>query len=503
MINITVSDKKIADQKVSAYAFAVEQGELPAALLSCAKTLCPVALPTLIKESGFKGKKSESAVIPFLVNERIAHLILVGLGKKEKVIDIEAYRRAIGTIIRKAQHHKISSLAIELPSSRIFGVDSDYLAEQTAVICEIANYHFNEFITTESRKETEIIDVVLCVDAKVKKEAQEGVKKGQLVAQAVNKTRHWIDMPPSDLTPPELADRAATIAKKTGLKITVFSEKEVIKMGMGGLAGVSRGSDLDCRLLILEYKAKAKNAQTIAFVGKGITFDSGGLSIKPAQSMEDMKQDMSGAAAVVATMEALAQLKPDVNVIGVAPLAENLPSGKAVKPGDILRFYNGKTAEVKNTDAEGRLILADALSYAVKHYKPDAIIDLATLTGACEVALGKFFCGMMSEHDDLVARVQEASKKSGDRVWRLPLNDDYKPAIVSTVADLSNIGSPRYKAGTITAAHFLQNFVDDVPWVHLDIAGVAFDVPDLPYYRPGATGFGVRLLVELAMDWKK
>jgi leucyl aminopeptidase len=503
MINITVSDKKIADQKVLAYAFALEQGDLPASLLSFAKTLCPMALPTLLKESKFAGKKLECTVFPFLVNEKLAHLILVGLGKREKAIDIEIYRRAIATIIRKAQHHKISLFALELPASRICGVDADYLAEQTAIICELTNYHFNEYITQESRKETEVVEVVLCVDAKAKKESQEGVKKGQIISQAVNKTRHWIDLPPSDLTPPELADRAIAIAKKTGLKITVFSEKEVIKMGMGGLAGISRGSDLDCRLLIMEYKAKAKNAPTIAFVGKGITFDSGGLSLKPAQSMEDMKQDMSGAAAVVATMEALAQLKPDVNVIGVAPLAENLPSGKAVKPGDIVRFYNGKTAEVKNTDAEGRLILADALSYTVKHYKPDAIIDLATLTGACEVALGKFFCGMLSEHDDLVVRVQEASSKSGDRVWRLPLNDDYKPAIVSTVADLANIGSARYKAGTITAAHFLQNFVDDVPWVHLDIAGVAFDVPDMPYFRPGATGFGVRLLVELAMEWKK
>lgn len=511
MINIVVSDKKMADQTAAAYGFVVEafdakkvtEQDIPSSVLAFAKTMCPFALPTLIKECGFKGKKLESNVISFLANDKLTHLILVGLGKKEKHIDIETYRRAVATIIRKAQHLKLNSVAIELPSARIFGVETEYLAEQTAIISELANYHFNEFITQESRKETEIVDVTLCADAKSKKDAQYGVKNGQIIAQAVNKTRHWIDLPPSHLTPPELADRAETIAKKTDLKITVFSEKEIIKMGMGGLAGVSRGSDLDCRLLIMEYKAKKKNAPTIAFVGKGITFDSGGLSLKPAQSMEDMKQDMSGAAVVVATMEALAHLKPEINVIGVAPLAENLPSGTALKPGDIVRFYNGKTAEVKNTDAEGRLILADALSYAVKHYTLDAIIDIATLTGACEVALGKFYCGMMSEHDELVERVQEASCISGDRVWRLPLNDDFKPAVVSSVADLANIQNPRYKAGTITAAHFLQNFVDDVPWVHLDIAGVAFDVPDMPYFRPGATGFGVRLMIALAMDWEK
>lgn len=503
MITLTVSDKKIATQKVSAYAFLIESGDVPASLTAFAKTMCPMALPQLIKESKFAGKKSEAIVLPFLSDEKLVYLILIGLGKKDKTISVETYRRAIGTAIRKAQGAKCTSLAIELPSPKSFGVDAEFLAEQTVIIAELANYHFNEYITTESRKETEIIDIVLCVDEKVKKEVSKGVKEGQIVAHAVNKTRHWIDLPPVHATPAHLAQEAEAIAKKHDLKITVFSEKEIIKMGMGGLSGVSRGSDLDCKLVIMEYKTKRKGAPTVAFVGKGITFDSGGLSIKPAQSMEDMKCDMSGAAAVINTMEAIAQLKPDINIIGVAPISENLPSGKALKPGDIVRFYNGKTAEVKNTDAEGRLVLADALSYTVKHYKPDAIIDLATLTGACEVALGKFFCGMMSEHDDLVKRVQEASDRSGDRVWRLPLNDDYKPAIVSTVADLANIGSPRYKAGTITAAHFLQNFVDDVPWVHLDIAGVAYDVPDMPYYRPGATGFGVRLLCELAMNWGK
>ncbi len=267
------------------------------------------------------------------------------------------------------------------------------------------------------------------------------------------------------------------------------------------MAGGARGSDQDCLLLMIEDKAKKKTAPTLVFVGKGITFDSGGLSLKPAVHMETMKEDMSGAAAVIATMEALAVLKPSVNVIGITPLAENLPGPTATKPGDIVRFYNGKTAEVKNTDAEGRLILADALSYGVKQYKPDAIIDIATLTGACAYALGPFYTGLMSEHDELAERVDRAAHLSGDRVWRLPMHDDYKVAIKSPVADICNIGSNKYMAGAITAACFLQHFVDDVPWVHLDIAGTAFNVPDLPYYRPGATGVGVRLLVDLAMNW--
>jgi leucyl aminopeptidase len=272
---------------------------------------------------------------------------------------------------------------------------------------------------------------------------------------------------------------------------------------MGGLAGVSRGSDIDCALIILEYKAASQNAPTLCFVGKGITFDSGGLSLKPADYMETMKEDMSGAAAVICAIDALAQLKPDLNIIAIAPTSENLPSGHATKPGDIVTFYNGKTAEIKNTDAEGRLILADALSYAVKHYKPDVIVDLATLTGACSRALGPFYSGLFSEHDDVITCLYDAAKLSGDLLWQLPMGDDYKKAITSTVADICNIGSKQIPAGATTAAHFLQNFVDDIPWAHIDIAGTAFDVPNISYYRSGGTGVGVGLLVALAMNWKK
>ena len=253
----------------------------------------------------------------------------------------------------------------------------------------------------------------------------------------------------------------------------------------------------------MEYKTTKKDAPTIAFVGKGITFDSGGLSLKPANFMEDMKEDMSGAAAVIASMSAIAQLKPEVNVLALTPICENLHSGKATKPGDIIRFYNGKTAEVRNTDAEGRLVLADALAYAVQHYQPDFIIDLATLTGACAYALGPFYSGMMGKHQDYMDKVEQAGERSGDRVWPLPFSDDYKVAIKSNVADICNIGNPKYRAGAITAGFFLSNFVGTTPWVHLDIAGTAFDVPDISYYRSGnATGVGVRLLVELAMHWK-
>ena len=426
---------------------------------------------------------------------------MVGLGAQKK-ITIEAYRRALAHLYRQAAVHKAKKAAFSLPPASLFKLSQEDFGQQTATILGITSYDFNEFFSDTKRKKIELAQIALGVSSKDKAAFEKGVKKGDIIAEAVNKARHWVNTPPSHLTPPELAKHAQAIAKKRGLKFTQFGEAEIIKKGMGGLASVGRGSDNDCQLVILEYKTPKKNADTIAFVGKGITFDSGGLSLKPAAHMETMKEDMSGAAAVIATMEAIAQLKPDVNVIGVTQLAENLPSGKASKPGDIVRFYNGKTAEIKNTDAEGRLVLADALAYVAKHYKPDAIIDIATLTGACAYALGPFYSGLMSQHDDLAELIEESGDHSGDQVWRLPLSDDYKAAIKSDVADICNIGNQKYMAGAITAAHFLKYFVGDIPWAHLDIAGTAFNVPDRPYFKTGGTGVGVRLLVDIAQHWQ-
>ena len=460
-------------------------------------------LKQLFKQQKWTGSAGEILVIPVSKNQQLTYIICAGWGKpgSSGFLSIEDYRRTLGSIIRAAESRKISHLALSLPSADLFGVTSEFLAHTTALALRMAAYHFDVYISDQDRKYSQPLEVTF-TNVHDTASIQKGIDTGMIIGQAVNQARYWIDLPPSTLTPPELANKALEIARDTGLKITLFNEEEVNKMGMGGLAAVSRGSHQDCCLVILEYATAKKNAPTIAFVGKGITFDSGGLSLKPAASMETMKDDMSGAAAVISAMQAIARLKPDVNVIGVTPLAENLPSGTATKPGDIVRFYNGKTAEIKNTDAEGRLILADALSYAVKHYKLDAIIDIATLTGACRYALGPFFTGMMSVHDELVSRVQKSADQTGDAVWRLPLTNDYKKAIKSTVADLCNVGNSNYYAGVITAACFLQAFVDTTPWVHLDIAGTAFDVPDISYYRPGATGAGVRLLVDIALSWR-
>lgn len=453
----------------------------------------------ILSTTKFKSNSNSVVFVPTLDFSRF--LILASLGKKKKdnLFDVELLRRVVAKVIRSLDSHAVKSIAIELPDSKLYGQDEKYIAQQVASILHISDYIFDDYITDKDRKQNSDFTITIYSESK---DVETGVHEGSVIGKAVNKARHWVDLPPRDLTPMYLSHHAQEIAKEFKLDITVFTEDQIIKMGMGGLAGVASGSEQECRFVIMEYKYD-KSAPTVGIVGKGITFDSGGLSIKPADNMETMKDDMSGAAAVIATMKAIAQLKPNVNVVAFAPMTENLPGDGATKPGDILTFYNGKTAEIKNTDAEGRLILADALSYAVKNYDLDVIVDAATLTGACAYALGPYFTGLFSEHEEVVEKIEKAAKRSGDFVWRLPLTDDYKSAVKSEVADLCNIGKRNVRAGGTTAACFLQHFVDDVPWAHLDIAGTAFDVPNIPYYRSwSATGSGIRLFIDFIMNYK-
>jgi leucyl aminopeptidase len=502
MITVSHSTKDLLSQKADCYAYIVEKDFDVTHLSSMLKTVC-LDVPAILRQRGFTGSSQEVISFPISVDGRIAFCIIVGRGKKSKsVSEVELYRRALGQLIKEVAACKGTSLAVQLPS-HVADASHFYIAEQTVIALQKAQYHFDDYITEKKHKDKKLQTIVLVTDEKNEKEVERAIIQASVIAKAINQARHLIDTPPSNLTPQHLVEEAQKIAKRNHLKFTAFHEADVIKMGMGGLAAVSRGSEIDCALIILEYKTEKKDAPTLCFVGKGVTFDSGGLSLKPADYMETMKEDMSGAAAVILAIDALAQLKPEVNIVSIAPTSENLPSGRATKPGDIVTFYNGKTAEIKNTDAEGRLILADALSYAVKHYKPDVIVDLATLTGACFRALGPFYSGLFSEHTEIVNRLHKAAQLSGDLLWQLPMGDDYRKAITSTVADICNIGSKQIPAGATTAAHFLQNFVDDVEWAHIDIAGTAFDVPNISYYRPGGTGVGVGLLVALAMNWDK
>jgi len=503
MVTVRASDKPLLKHGVKAYVlFLDENFSFENELIEIEKKFFP-GLRTIMEEENFKGASSNTLVIPVSINSSVIHFMFAGLGRHdhEGHIPIEQYRRALGRVIKALIKHKCSSAAMQLPSAQLFGVIPNYLALQTSCIASMASYRFDEFITDPKRKEDIDVIIDLVTDSRAD-EVTKGIETGDIYSYSVNIARYWIDLPPCNLTPVDLAEKAKDLAKINRLKITIFNEDEVTQMGMGGLSAVARGSERECQFVVIEYQAEDKKAPTLGLVGKGITFDAGGLSLKPSPALERMKEDMAGAAIVLSAIHALATLKAPINIIAFAPLAENLPSDKSLKPGDIIQFYNGKTAEVKNTDAEGRLILADALAYAVKHYDLDALVDVATLTGACMHALGPFFSGLLSRHEDLVEQIYKASRISGERVWRLPLDDDYKAAIKSDVADMCNIGSKQYLAGATTAAWFLAEFVDDVPWAHLDIAGTAYDVPDISYYDKGATGIAVRLLIDLAMNWK-
>jgi leucyl aminopeptidase len=307
-------------------------------------------------------------------------------------------------------------------------------------------------------------------------------------------------------TPEHLAAEARKLARSHGLKITVFTEKELAREKMGGILAVGRGSANPPRLIALEYGAAARKAAkgarrrpTLVFVGKGITFDSGGISIKPAANMDEMKHDMSGAAAVIGALRAISDLKLPVHAVGLVAAAQNMPDGNAYVPGDVITSARGKTIEVLNTDAEGRIVLSDALHYATS-FEPDAIIDLATLTGACVVALGDACCAVLGNDEKLAQKVRDAGDATHERAWPLPLWDEHKNAIKGTFGDIVNTGGRN--AGVSTAAAFLSHFVGETPWAHLDIAGTAWTTKETPYYAKGATGFGVRLLVDLARNWK-
>jgi leucyl aminopeptidase len=343
---------------------------------------------------------------------------------------------------------------------------------------------------------------VVAADATRARAAEHACGLAALIATGVNGARQLANTAANEMTPAALAEFAQGIARQSACKCTVLDEKKMAKLGMNALLGVAKGADNEPRLILMEYR-HPKATRTVAVAGKGVCFDSGGISIKPPQNMHEMKYDMSGAAAVLCAMMTIAWLRPKVNVIAVVPAVENKTGSKAQTPGDIVRAYNGKTIEVHNTDAEGRLILADAMAYTVDKYKPDTIIDLATLTGACVVALGHSCAGILGNNDNLIDGLIKAGEATGDRLWKLPLWNDYKKQIEGTHADLCNIG-PGRDAGAITAAAFLEHFVGDTPWAHLDIAGVAYGVKGVPHLNPKhATGFGVRLLVRWIMDLEK
>ena len=356
-------------------------------------------------------------------------------------------------------------------------------------------YQFQNFFSKKEKHQPKAINLISNF-ATLKSVA----KKAEILAEANSLARDCANLPGNYFYPESFVKEAKKISKANkNIKTIVLDKKHLQKEKMNCLLGVSQGSAKNPYLVIMQYKSMQKSKETVLLVGKGLTFDCGGISIKPSAKMDEMKFDMCGGAAVLGAMQAIAKLKPNVNVVALIPTSENLVNGSALKPGDILTAYNGKTIEIGNTDAEGRLILADALAYGVNKFKPNAVIDLATLTGACVVALGKHNCGMMSDNQKLAEMLENFGKKTGEKVWQLPIDKEYQKQIKGDYADLKNAAGGG--AGTITAGMFLKNFVDDVPWAHLDIAGTAWD-GEKEYHTKGATGFGVRLLAYLLENWQ-
>jgi leucyl aminopeptidase len=429
--------------------------------------------------NGFEGKPGQAQA---LLGDDGTTVIALGLGPAAgagREPEAEILRKAGAAFARSAS--RAARAAVVVPG------DGEHVVEGIG----LADYRFTRF---KSEPKSSAIQSVAVVGADA-----DSVSRGACLANAVVLCRDLVNTPPGAMTPTELADVARSEAERTGLKIEILDADAIEAHGLGGLRGVSLGSDQPPRLVQLAYEPSTTNGTavpTVALVGKGITFDSGGLSLKMADGMTNMKDDMAGAAAVLCAMGAIAALAPPVRVLGYLCITENMPSGRAIKPGDVLTIRNGKTVEVLNTDAEGRLVLADGLSLAAEQ-EPDAIIDIATLTGAQVVALGRKVAGVMTNDDALLDRVKAAAAAAGEPVWQLPLVDDYRSDIDSNVADIKNIGKAG-QAGTIIAALFLREFVGDRPWAHLDIAGPAFTDADDGYWTKGATGFGVRLLVELA-----
>ncbi len=449
------------------------------------------ALNAVLSSGEFKPELYSTCKIFKPAGLKARNLLLLGAGKKAQ-FEPSRLREVAGAAVRSARQSAAKTLAFLCRGSHPAGVAARMAAEGALY----ANYEADIY-KTRDKEQRDVETYLLLFERKVAQaEVKDGIRRGIILGDATNFARTLANEPSNILTPSQFAARALEMAERTGLHARVMEREEMEKLGMNTLLAVSRGSDEPPKLIILQtHKDQAKKrAPLYALVGKGVTFDSGGISIKPSEKMEEMKGDMAGGAAVLGAMVALAQLRPKHAVIGLIPAVENLPSGKATKPGDVVKSYHGKTVEIINTDAEGRLILADAIAYA-RTMGATNIIDVATLTGACVIALGHVNAGMMGTDKKTIDRLRSNCRITGEGLWQLPLDEAYRKAIRSEIADVKNVGDR--SAGAITAGKFLQEFVEDTPWVHLDIAGMDLDNDGHPYCCKGATGFGVRTLVNL------
>jgi len=448
------------------------------------------------RESGeITGKFLEMTLLHNPAGFKARRVLVAGAGKREK-LETASFWKLAASAARLLKGKGAKSVGIALES----GFDSpEYVSAAAQAFIE-GVWEPDQLKTSADKDGSRTIEELTIVAGKESPALKAALAAGQAIGEAANLTRDISVEPPNVLTPRALADRARTMAEANGLACDVLDTDRMRQLGMGALLGVAQGSAEPGALIVIEYKPeKATSSSKLALVGKGVTFDTGGISIKPAQDMEKMKYDMCGAAAVIGAMQAIARLKPPVAVIGVIPTVENMPGGKAQRPGDIVKSLSGKTIEILNTDAEGRLILADAITYA-KQLGATHLVDAATLTGAIVVALGHHFTGVFTNNDEFLARWNEAAKNSGEKMWHMPVNDQYREQLTTVYADVGNIGGR--DGGACTAAAFLREFVGDTPWIHLDIAGTAWLDDSKPWMPKGPTAIPIASFVRLAQDWK-
>jgi leucyl aminopeptidase len=494
MPNVTFSSSSPADVRADVVALPIFEGPEAGPGVKEAGAALGEDLVALYTSNKLRGKPGEALNVPTFGRLPAASLLLVGLGKRDKV-DADMVRRGIGKVAGRLA--RFGRIATTLPQA-VTG-DGDGAVQATVEGLLLGSYRFDRYKgkgTDPNDNAQSLAEVVIVGNGRAAG-AKQAIDRGTVIAESVAWARDLVNTPALDATPEFLAKEARRMAREAGLDVKIWSPAELRRGGFGGILGVGQGSVNPPRMIELTYRG-AGNARPYGLSGKGVTFDSGGLSIKPAGAMEWMKADMAGAAATLATMRAIGLLKPKVNVIAAIPCSENLPSGSSIRPGDVLHHRGGKTSEVLNTDAEGRLILADALSYLTEK-NPVAIIDCATLTGAAVVALGEEIAAVFGNDADLTRQVLDASMEAGEPAWELPLWDPYRKLIDSQLADVRNTG-PRY-GGAITAALFLRDFVGDTPWVHMDVAGTAYaENGPGDYWPKGGTGMPARTLIQFVLD---
>ncbi len=448
----------------------------------------------LLNRGEIKGKPGQLTIIHTLGKLPCSRVVVCGIGKEEE-LNLEIIRKTVAEACRSLEQKNVDTITIQ--AFRSDKITTDSLSQAITEGALLGTYSFRRHVTKEAEHGSIKQLTLLANNENLISEIESGCMKGQIIADAAIKARDMVNEPANFMTPSDMATLARQTGEDTGLEVEILDKEAMQKLGMGALLGVARGSEQPPKFIIMKYTGRETSDIDIALIGKAITFDSGGISIKPSAGMAEMKDDMSGGAAVIAAMGAVARLKPKINILGLIPATENLPSGNALKPGDVITQMEGKTIEIISTDAEGRLALSDAIGYARKQGVKQ-IVDIATLTGAMQVALGDVCSGAFANNQELVHKIIVAGEEAGERVWQMPMYDEYKEQNKSDVADIKNTGGRL--AGSITAAQFLGEFVGDIPWVHLDIAGTAYTDKTKGYKIKGATGVPVRTLVNLVLS---